>query len=200
MGPSLPYSEACERNRAPIAAVLQEAFVSCRTVLEIGSGTGQHAVFFAHRFPSLTWIATDLPDNHWGIQAWIANAGLPNVKGPLALDVTETVWPVETVDAVFTANTMHIMSWPQVQAMFLGIGRVLVSGGVLVLYGPLHYGGKPTSESNARFDAFLRERDPHSGIRDFEAVEKLASGQGLVLRHDHALPANNRALVFVKEG
>lgn len=196
MGPSLPYSEACERNQNPIFAVLQEAFVSCRTVLEIGSGTGQHAVSFARRLPHLTWIATDLPENHWGISAWLTHSELPNTQGPLALQVTDPEWPVTRVDAVFSANTLHIMSWEDVQAMFRGIGRVLSDGGMLVVYGPFNMGGQYTSESNARFDAFLKARDPLSGIRDIEAVEALARSEGLTLQQQHALPANNRALVW----
>lgn len=195
-----PYAESCEQNRDPILAVLREVFSDRRRVLEIASGTGQHAVYFGGALAHLTWQTSELPENHAGIRAWLDEAGLPNVLPPLALDVNDTAWPLEPVDAVFNANTVHIVAWPAVEHMFAGIGRVLAVDGCLCLYGPFNYGGAYTSESNARFDAWLKARDPHSGVRDFEAIDRLAAEQGLVLTRDIAMPANNRTLVWRKAG
>ncbi|HSN40604.1 MAG TPA: DUF938 domain-containing protein [Burkholderiales bacterium] len=191
-----PYSEACERNREPILGVLEEFFAESGNALEIGSGTGQHAIYFAAALPHLVWHTSDRLQNHPGINAWIDEAGLANIRRPLALDVDDDHWPVRDVDAVFSANTLHIMSWHSVENMFRGIGRVLPPGGMLVIYGPFSYGGRHTAASNARFDAQLRARDPASGIRDFEAVAGLAEAQGLRLVADRAMPANNRSLVW----
>ena len=191
-----PYSEACERNRGPILEVLREAFAAARDVLEIGSGTGQHAVHFAAHLPHLVWHASDLREHHEGINAWKAEAALPNLRSPVALDVREGRWPLQAVDAVFTANTLHIMDWGAVQAAFDGIGRVLNPRGTLVVYGPFNYGGRFTSDSNARFDAMLRARGVGSALRDFEAVNALAQSIGLELARDVAMPANNRTLVW----
>lgn len=191
-----PLSEACERNRGPILDVLRRAFADCRSVLEIGSGTGQHAVHFAAALPHLVWQTSDLPDNHAGILAWIAEVGTASVLPPLALDVATHAWPDARYDAVFSANTLHIISWPAVERMFEGIGRVLGEGATLCIYGPFNYRGDFTSASNARFDAMLRARDPASGIRDVEAVDALARGLGLTLVEDVAMPANNRTLVW----
>jgi SAM-dependent methyltransferase len=193
-----PYSEACERNKDPILVILRQAFAGAGSTLEIGSGTGQHAVYFGAALPHLTWQTSDLPDNHAGIRMWLEEAELPNVRPPLALNVCEERWPVHGADAVFTANTLHIMSWPQVEKMFSGMGRILNPGGVVCIYGPFNYGGTFTSDSNARFDAMLRSRDAESGIRDFEAVQKLGLQNGLTFEADHPMPANNRLLVFRK--
>lgn len=194
-----PHSEACERNKGPILEILAVALSEAESVLEIGSGTGQHAVHFGAALPHLTWQTTDLPENHAGINMWLKDAGLPNVLAPLVLDVSKDGWPVTAIDAVFTANTLHIMSWPQVGYLFSGVGRILTPGGRLCIYGPFNYNGAFTSDSNARFDAMLRTRDPASGIRDFEAVRELGSRNGLVLDADHEMPANNRLLVFTKK-
>ena len=194
-----PFSEACEQNKQPILAVLQQHFIDVHRVLEIGSGTGQHAVFFAAQLPHLQWLTSEVSELHAGIHAWLAEARLPNVSLPLELDVNQPDWPVEHIDAVFSANTVHIMDWPSVENMFAGIGRVLQSQGVFCLYGPFNYHGSYTSDSNARFDMWLKQRDPRSGIRDFEALNKLAQQHGMRLRTDHAMPANNRTLVWEKE-
>ena len=192
-----PYSESCEQNRAPIQAVLDEVFADRTLVLEIASGTGQHAVYFGQALPHLVWQTSELPENHAGIQAWLDEAQLPNVRPPLEIDVAAPAWPLsDQVDAVFNANTVHIVSWPAVEKMFAGIGRVLAPGGVLCMYGPFNYGGQFTSESNARFDVWLKNRDPNSGVRDFEAINRLAEAQGLTLWQDIAMPANNRSLVW----
>lgn len=191
-----PYAESSAQNRAPIQAVLEEVFADRRRVLEIASGTGQHAVYFGAALPHLSWQTSELPHNHAGIQAWLDEAGLANVLPPVALDVNDPVWPVGGFDAVFNANTVHIVSWPAVERMFAGIGRVLELGGLLCLYGPFNYGGRYTAESNARFDAWLKNRDPASGVRDFEAVNTLAEAQGLVLFKDFDMPSDNHTLVW----
>ena len=133
-----PYAESCEQNRDPILTVLQEVFADRRHVLEIASGTGQHAVYFGQALPHLTWQTSELPDNHAGIQAWLDEADLPNVLAPVAIDVNDTNWPVPEVDAIFNANTVHIVAWTAVQRMFAGIGRALADGGILCLYGPFN--------------------------------------------------------------
>jgi cyclopropane fatty-acyl-phospholipid synthase-like methyltransferase len=193
-----PFSESCVQNREPILAVLREAFADRNTVLEVGSGTGQHAVYFGAALPHLRWQTADVPIHHPGIRLWLDEAALPNVLPPIALDVNQTAWRSGRYDAVFSANTLHIMSWPEVELFFAGIGEVLAPGGVLAIYGPFNYRGAFTSESNARFDAWLKSRDPASGIRDFEAIEALARAQGLTLLQDIAMPANNRTVVWQK--
>jgi cyclopropane fatty-acyl-phospholipid synthase-like methyltransferase len=195
-----PYSEACERNREPILHVLREAFAQARHVLEIGSGTGQHAVYFGEHLPHLTWQTSDAPEHHGGINAWRAAGGPPNVHPPLALDVRDDPWPVAAANAVFTANTLHIMDWDCVAAFFRGVNRVLTADGVLAVYGPFNYRGQFTSASNAQFDALLRARGVGSALRDFEAVDALARGIGLALVRDEAMPANNRTLVWRRQG
>jgi cyclopropane fatty-acyl-phospholipid synthase-like methyltransferase len=191
-----PFAESCAQNRDPILAVLREVFADRRRVLEIGSGTGQHAVYFGAGLPHLVWQTADVPQHHAGIMAWLDEAALPNVLPPLALDVNQMAWRHGRYDAVFSANTLHIMSWPEVERFFAGVGDVLETGGVLAVYGPFNADGAFTSESNARFDAWLKARDPASGVRDFEAVDALARAQGLTLRRDIAMPANNRTLVW----
>jgi cyclopropane fatty-acyl-phospholipid synthase-like methyltransferase len=191
-------SAACERNRDPILAVLREEFADRRQVLEIGSGTGQHAVYFAAALPHLIWQTSDLAIHHPGILAWLEDAHLSNVCPPLELDVAKSAWPSGPFDAVFSANICHIMSWPEVEAMFAGIGRVLTAGGVLCIYGPFNYQGRFTSASNAQFDASLKAHAAHMGIRDSEAIQALASRNGLQAVRDIAMPANNRMLVWRK--
>ena len=193
-----PYSEACEQNKDPILEVLREAFATRKKILEIGSGSGQHAVYFAEQLPRLIWQTSDLPENHDGIRQWLDEAGVNNVLPPLALDVTTDNWPIDSVDGVFSANAIHIMAWAHVVKMFEGIGHTLEEGGILCLYGPFNYGGSYTSDSNARFDAWLKMRDPLSGVRNFEDVDALARAQGLQLMQDYAMPANNRTLVWKK--
>jgi SAM-dependent methyltransferase len=195
-----PWSQACENNKGPILAVLRRYLTDARTVLEIGSGTGQHAVFFAAALPRLVWQCSDLPANHAGIRLWLEEAGLTNVRPPLALDVTAENWGVAEVDAVFSANTAHIMHWPAVRAMIRGVGRVLKPDGLLLVYGPFSYGGRHTSESNARFDLSLRASDPGMGVRDFDAVAREAEAAGLGLVEDCPMPANNRLLVWQRPG
>jgi SAM-dependent methyltransferase len=191
-----PYAESCEKNQAPILAVLKEIFADRKHVLEIASGTGQHAVYFGRALPHLTWQPSELAQNLAGIQAWLDEAQLPNVPAPLALDVNDARWPVAPVDAIFNANTVHIISWTEVEHLFAHIARVIAPGGYVCFYGPYNYGGNFTSESNARFDGWLKSRDPRSGVRDFEAVNRLAASHGLELLRDIAMPSNNRILVW----
>ncbi len=193
-----PYSEACEQNKEPILTVLRKVFATRKKVLEIGSGTGQHAVHFSRQLPHLLWQTSDLAENHDGILQWLAEADLDNVLAPLTLDVASNSWPVDHVDGIFSANAIHIMSWDHVVKMFAGIGRVLEQGGIVCLYGPFNYDGRYTSDSNARFDGWLKMRDPDSGVRNFEDVDALARAQGLQLVQDYEMPANNRTLVWEK--
>jgi cyclopropane fatty-acyl-phospholipid synthase-like methyltransferase len=190
-----PRAPACDRNRDPILEMLKVHFADRREVLEIGSGTGQHAVYFAEALPHLTWQPSDLAQQLPGIRLWIEEAGLPNLAAPLALDVNGT-WPSARFDAAFSANTLHIMSPQEVARFFGGLGRVLAENGVLAVYGPFNYGGRFTSESNAAFDGSLRAQSAAMGIRDFEAIDALARAIGLELVEDRAMPANNRTLVW----
>lgn len=197
--PARPHAPACDRNRDPILAVLRTRFAGRRHVLEIGSGTGQHAVHFAAAMPWLEWQCSDVAGNLPGIRMWLDGAALPNTPAPLELDVARGPWPARgSIDAVFTANTLHIMGWPEVEAFFAGVGGLLrdAPGGMLVAYGPFNYGGDYSSDSNRDFDGWLKARDPRSGIRDFEAVEALAADAGLSPDDDVAMPANNRCLFF----
>jgi SAM-dependent methyltransferase len=191
-----PYAESSEKNKEPILAILRDVFAARRRVLEVASGTGQHAVHFGRELPHLTWQPSELAQNLAGIQAWLDEAQLPNVLPPLALDVNDALWPVDPVDAIFNANTVHIVSWPEVERLFAHIARVIAPGGCVCFYGPYNYGGNFTSDSNARFDAWLKARDPNSGVRDFEAVDRLAASHGLALLQDIAMPSNNRILVW----
>lgn len=193
-----PYAAACDENREPILAVLKGLLQDRQAVLEIGSGTGQHAVYFGEQFPSLTWQTSDQLDYHAGIKAWLQAAQLPNVLDPVLLDVRQATWPDLIIDAVFSANTLHIMSWEAVQACFAGVGRLLPCNGLLIIYGPFNYAGQFTSASNARFDQWLKQRDPDSGIRNFEDLNRLATNAGMELQADYAMPMNNRILVWRK--
>ncbi|HEX4266487.1 MAG TPA: DUF938 domain-containing protein [Steroidobacteraceae bacterium] len=190
-----PYSDACERNRDPILDVMRPHFADRRQVLEIGSGTGQHAVHFAAALPHLIWQTSELAPNLAGVRLWVEESNLPNLPPPVTLDVTGA-WPETRFDAVFTANTLHIMSWPDVRALFAALPKVLAADATLAVYGPFNYNGRFTSPSNASFDEWLKQRSPHSGIRDFAAVDELARAIGFALVEDRAMPANNRTLVW----
>jgi SAM-dependent methyltransferase len=199
-----PLSEACERNKGPILEVLRQALAASQRVLEIGSGTGQHASWFSAHLPHLVWQPSDRGEYLALLRRRLEQGHPPNLLQAVELDVRARPWPVAGVDAVFTANTLHIMEWSAVEELFRGIGTVLHRGdaperphpGVLCVYGPFRYRGRYTSDSNAAFDRFLKDRDPRSGIRDFEAVDTLARSQGLHLQADHAMPANNQLLVW----
>ncbi|MBV2092030.1 MAG: DUF938 domain-containing protein [Candidatus Thiodiazotropha sp. (ex Ctena orbiculata)] len=193
-----PYAEACDENKQPILEQLQRLFSETHSVLEIGSGTGQHGVFFAQALPELIWQTSDREENLEGIRAWLTEAGLDNLLFPFPLDVT-SAWPDTRYEAVFSANTAHIMSWPAVVCLFQGVARVLRAEGRFVLYGPFNYQGAFTSESNSRFDEWLKSRDPSSGIRDFDDLNALAADQGLIFEEDIEMPVNNRILVWRKQ-
>lgn len=194
----LPTSPAAERNRQPILDVLADEFKDRSNVLEIGSGTGEHAVFFAAAMPHLTWHTSDLPENHGGIRAWLDRANPGNAEPPLALDVMTFEPEGLAVDAVFSANTAHIMSLDAVGCMFRLVGRLLPPDGIFCLYGPFNFAGRFTSESNAAFDASLRQRDPSMGIRDLARLDDFATGAGLSRVRLYAMPANNHLAVWRK--
>ena len=191
-----PFSQACENNKDPILGVIRGVFADTERVVEIGSGTGQHAVHFARHLPHLVWQPTDVGDNLPGIRAWLADADLANVNVPVLLDVAQGNWPELGVDGAFSANTAHIMGWPEVERMFEGVAALLPPKGCFCLYGPFAYGGEQTSASNARFDASLRQQDERMGIRNRDDLERLGASVGLALEADHDLPANNRLLVW----
>jgi cyclopropane fatty-acyl-phospholipid synthase-like methyltransferase len=190
-----PCADSCERNRGPILEVLREHFADRRRVLEVGSGTGQHAVHFAAALPQLIWQTSELEPNLAGIRSWLEDSGLPNLPQPILLDVRGP-WPDTRFDAVFTANTLHIMSWPEVRALFAALPGVLTPDAALAVYGPFNYDGRFTSPSNASFDEWLKQRSAHSGIRDFAAVDELARSIGFALVEDRPMPANNRTIVW----
>ena len=195
-----PFAESCVENRDPIIGVLREHLGDCRELLEIGSGTGQHAVYFAPHFPELIWHTSDRQENHAGIRAWLHEYRPSNIRPPVRLDVLLDPWPDQLFDAVFSANTAHIMSTDAVTAMFDGVGRVLRPQGRFLLYGPFNIDGNYTAPSNERFDAWLRERDPEMGIRDRGWLQGLATAAGMELTDDIEMPVNNRTLIWRKVG
>ena len=190
-----PFSAACARNQDAILEVLRERFAHSRHVLEIGSGTGQHAVHFAAALPHLVWQTSDVPAHLGGVRQWLDEAALPNTPQPLSFDINGAA-PAGRFDAVFTANTLHIMGWSEVQRFFALLPGVMTDDALLVVYGPFNYRGEFTSASNAAFDASLRAADPRRGIRDAEAVDALARSAGLVMVNDQAMPANNRCITW----
>jgi len=194
-----PFAPACERNRDPILAVLRAHFADRSRVLEIGSGTGQHAVHFAAAMPFLLWQTSDVAENLPGIRAWLDEAKLRNTPPPLALDVDGNDWPATPFDAVFSANTLHIMSWPEVERFFGALDAITMRDAKLAIYGPFNVGGAFTSASNAAFDESLKSRAPHMGIRDIEAVDALARKASFALIDDVAMPANNRTLIWQRQ-
>ena len=193
-----PYSQACENNKQPILEHLKRLLTQAKTVLEIGSGTGQHGAHFATELPGIQWQTSDRSVNHAGINLWIDEAAQNNLLRPIALDVITDRWPSMHYDAVYSANTAHIMPWAAVQAMFKGAGERLAIDGTFILYGPFKIQGQFTSDSNAQFDTFLRTSQPEQGIRDLEAITELAESAGLILTENNPMPANNQLLAFRK--
>ncbi len=193
-----PFSESCEQNKGPILDVLSKQLAYVKSVLEIGSGSGQHAVYFARHLPHLHWQTSDVRDRHAGIHLWLDEAKLGNVGSPLELDVSQAQWPKLEVEAVFSANSVHIMSWFCVEKMFAGVARILQTQGLLCLYGPFNYDGTYTSKSNQEFDCWLKTQDPQSGIRDYEKLVELGRQHDLRLVHDYEMPTNNRLLIWQK--
>ncbi len=191
-----PDAPACARNREPILQQLRSHFADVRRVLEIGSGTGQHAVYFARHLPHLRWQTSDLPENHDGIQQWLAHSALDNVDPPIPLDVSQTPWPVSPCDALFSANTLHIMPTQAVEQLFEHAPAVLSAGAPVVIYGPFKQHGRYSGPSDRQFDQWLKDEAPHQGIRDLEWVDSLAQRQGFELLHNTPMPANNRLLCW----
>ncbi len=192
------YSSSCVQNQAPIFKIIKPLLQDKRTVLEVGSGTGQHAVYFAEKMPHLNWQSSDQMQYLSSINAWIDEANLSNTAPAINLDVTQA-WPALEFDVIFSANTTHIMSWEMVVDFFQGVGKSLSENGLFILYGPFNYNAQYTSQSNANFDRWLKDRDAQSAIRDFEKLNTLAQQAGLILMNDYAMPANNRILVWQKK-
>lgn len=190
------HAPATGRNQDAIREVLARELPAAGTVLEIASGTGQHAVAFAQALPAITWQPTDPePTSLASIAAWRDEAGLPNLRAPVLLDVTQVPWPVEQADAIVCINMVHIAPWEAALALFAGAGRLLAEGALLYLYGPYRFDGT-TAPSNEDFDRSLRSRDPRWGVRDVRELGTAAAEHGLVMRGAVAMPANNHSLLF----
>lgn len=190
-----PYSEAANRNKDPILDVLKK-YINSGKLFEVGSGTAQHCVYFASYFSNLTWVASDRPEYHEGINAWLYEANLSNVEGPIKFVIGEDTFPNQTFDYVYSSNTLHIMSWKECLIFFDLLGDNLKRDAYIFFYGPFNYDGQFTSESNFAFDQMLRARDPNSGIRDFSDIKYILESKGFEFINDHKMPANNRLLVF----
>lgn len=200
---ALPFSQACANNKAAILAVLKTELRDSKSVLEIGSGTGQHSVYFAPHLAHLEWHTSDVPVNHQAIQAWHAAYPAPNLHLPRPFDLRTDALPMgnhtaPSYDAVFTANTLHIISWALVARLFELVGTALPVTGRLIIYGPFNEAGRYTSEGNCQFDRMLRQRDPNSGIRNKEDIIALAQKHRLHLTDSYEMPANNQLLSFIK--
>ncbi len=191
-----PYAESCDENGTHILEVLKAKLPGEGALLEIGSGTGQHAVQFAAALRSIEWHTSDRADTHEGMRMWLVEAGLDNLHEPIALDVLADPWPDTLFDAAYSANTAHIMPKAAVEAVFQGLARTLKPGAPFLLYGPFMYDGEHTSESNGRFDIWLREQEVHRGVRDVSWLKAIAEPLGLLLEEDIEMPVNNRILVW----
>jgi hypothetical protein len=196
---TLPFSQSCENNKSWILDVLTRAFADRRQVLEIASGTGQHACHFAANMPWLQWQPTELPENMPALHPRCAAYAGDNILPERALDVCDEPWPVDIPDALFSANSLHIMPWAAVDKLFATLGKAAGGDVVLAVYGPFNYNGHYTSDSNARFDQWLAQKSPDSAIRHFEEVDRLAAAAGFALQGDHEMPANNRLLLWAKQ-
>lgn len=193
-----PFAPSCERNRGPILNILNSCLKGHKRLLEVGSGTGQHAVYFAPKFEGLTWITSDRAENHQGIKAWLDEAKLPNIEGPLSFNLGEDSFPAANIDAVYTANTFHIMPFEMVSELISLSGANLEKDSVFIVYGPFTYEGKFTSTSNEEFDQILRQRASHQGIREFNEIKQMFEKAGFDFKEDIAMPANNQTLIFKK--
>jgi cyclopropane fatty-acyl-phospholipid synthase-like methyltransferase len=191
-----PFSQACENNKLAILPVLKRHLENSNTLLEVGSGTGQHAVYFAAKLAHLSWQTSDQLQYHDGIRQWISGASLPNVLEPLQLNVQSYPWSQKQYDAVFTANTLHIMSANYAEIFMKNVANALSEAGKFIAYGPFNYTGEYTSESNARFDIWLKQQNADSAIRDMQSLDHFAEMGGLRLIEDNEMPANNRLLVW----
>lgn len=193
-----PFSPACERNQGPILAALQPLLADRRSVLEIGSGTGQHAVYFASQLPKIVWQTSDQAEHLAGIRLWLEEAQLPNLPMPLSLNVSQPDWPAPLFDTVFTANSLQIMRDEDARNFFAGVQTLLPANGLLVIYGPFNAQGRFTSEGNASLDAWIKRTYPGGGIKDLEVILELARNHGLILQNTIEMPANNRLLHWLK--
>ena len=191
---SKSHSPSYARNRDPILEVLREIFAQTTSVLEIGSGSGEHAVYFAEHLAHLLWQPSNRPGELDSVAAWVEEAGLANLCAPVELDLFEEVGPLAKPDAIVAINVIHIAPWAATDRLFELAENLLDIGGLVYLYGPFRYADRPLEPSNERFDAWLRERDPASGIRDFEAVDTVAEAHGFLQVEDRAMPANNRSV------
>lgn len=198
-----PFSESCVQNQAEICGILQDLLGNNKQVLEIASGTGQHAVYFAERLPHLIWQTSDVEEYHQGINQWLNEAALENTRAPICLDVSKDSWPEYngsevSIDAIFSANAVHIMGWENVVDYFHYGAQLLEEHGLFMLYGPFNYDEKYTSDSNERFDEWLKSRNPESAIRNFETLDELANKNKMKIKHDFEMTANNRILCWAK--
>ncbi|KAF3977233.1 MAG: DUF938 domain-containing protein [Methylococcales symbiont of Iophon sp. n. MRB-2018] len=191
-----PYSQSCENNKQPILQIIQTLFAESKHLWEIGSGTGQHACYFAENLPHLKWQPSDKAENIVAINSWVRDANLANLEFAQVLDVTDKDWPCQQIEALFSANTLHIMHWHEVESFFSGLEKYLTNKATVCIYGPFNYQGKFTSASNAQFDQWLKAVDRQRGIRDFETIVDLARNIGLFLNDDFSMPANNRLLTL----
>jgi len=192
------YAPACERNSDFILEILRPVLKNKNLLLEIGSGTGQHAAYMAPHFPNLRWLPTDLEENLASIEAWRQDSPADNIATPVAFNLETGHWPLENCDAVLCINTIHIISWKLVVKLFKGVGGVLSAGGIFYVYGPYRYSDRELEPSNQNFDLWLKQRDSGSGIREFEKVNELARENGLALVFDKSMPANNRSICWEK--
>ncbi|MEM7646303.1 MAG: DUF938 domain-containing protein [Pseudomonadota bacterium] len=193
-----PYALSCDRNTEHILKVFQEKLVGKNSFLEVGAGTGQHAISMAPHFPDMVWTLTDRKENHPGISLWLRDFPRANVRGPLEYEIGQSDFPSGDIDVVFCANVLHIISWDLCLELFQDMGESLKKGTVFIAYGAYNYDGKFTSESNEKFNQWLIDRDPQSAIRDFEKVCDELRKRGFDLQEDIEMPANNRMLFFEK--
>lgn len=193
-----PYAPSCERNGGPILNVLSKYLKDRKKVLEVGSGTGQHAIYFAPKFPNLTWVTSDVPENHQGIELWLNEAKVQNIEGPLDFNLGQDSFPASGVDTVFTANTFHIMPWEMVEELISLASANLKKDSLFIVYGPFCYNGVFTAKSNEHFDLILRQKAQHRGIREFNNVHERFLNGGFELLEDILMPANNQTLVYKK--
>lgn len=194
-----PFAPSCERNQEPILEVLKGLIhEDDKHLLEIGSGTGQHAVFMAPHFPNLQWHTSELLENYTGIKQWLQESQITNIAQPIEFELGQTAFPDIDIDVVFTANTLHIMSSKNVKILITQLGENLKHGAQIIIYGPFNYQGKYTCQSNADFDVWLKDQEQHRGIRNFEVIVEMMQSQNIELINDNAMPANNRLIHFKK--
>ena len=194
------FSETAEENKTLVLPVILPYLKGAKNALEIASGTGQQIVYFAEQTPEITWQPSDLSENIRAIMAWVESANLDNILQPKVLDVANPEWSVDKIDFVYTSNSLHIMSWWHVKSLFEHLGKLMAAGCYFCVYGPFCFSGVHVSDSNLRFDQFLKQRDPQSGVRDLDALKLLAKEQGIVLNNSVEMPHNNHILVWQKQG